>query len=72
MRLMDMRNLNDQALLDELHTAHNDIVEYGKKNTVISQAAWQTVVDATRELERRYPPEPTGHPLTTASDRDAP
>ncbi len=56
---MDMRDLNDQALLDELHTAHNDIVEYGKRNAIISQAAWQRVIDATRELERRYPPQPT-------------
>ena len=55
---MDLRNLNDQALLDEIHTAHNDIVEYGNRNAIIRQAAWQKVVDATRELERRYPPQP--------------
>lgn len=57
---MEMRNLNDQALLDELHTAHKDIVEYGNRNHIIGQAAWQRVVDATKELERRYPPQSTG------------
>lgn len=57
---MEVRNLNDQALLDELHTAHHDIVEYGKRNAIIGQAAWQRVVDATKELERRYPPRSTG------------
>lgn len=65
---MDLRNLNDQALLDELHTAHIDIVEYGNRNVIIRQEAWHRVVDATRELERRYPPERTGLPNAAGGD----
>jgi hypothetical protein len=54
---MDMRNLKDQALLDELRAAQNDVVSYGSRSHVFHEAAWQRLVEGLRELERRYPPE---------------
>ena len=54
---MNVRNLNDQALLDELQTAQTDVVSYGTRSPAFCQAAWQRVIEGLRELEHRYPPE---------------
>ena len=54
---MNVRNLNDQALLDELQTAQTDVVSYGPRSPAFSHAAWHRVIEGLRELEHRYPPE---------------
>lgn len=53
---MDVRTLNDQALLDELQSAQQDVVSYGTRSPAFCQAAWLRVIEGMRELEHRYPP----------------
>ena len=52
---MDLEALSDGDLLSELHNAQGDIpsvhADPEKRHT-----AWQRVIAAMRELERRYPP----------------
>jgi hypothetical protein len=40
---MDMRNLKDQALLDELQAAQHDVVSYGSRSHVFHEAAWAAI-----------------------------
>lgn len=54
---MNVKDLNDQALLDELQSAQQDVVSYGTRSPAFSQAAWLRVIESMRELEHRYPPE---------------
>jgi hypothetical protein len=50
---VDLAPLNDEDLLTELRAAQQAVVETPER--VERRAAWQRVMDATRELERRYP-----------------
>jgi hypothetical protein len=50
---VDLANLSDEDLLAELRAAQQGVVE--TPDRVERRAAWQRVMDATRELERRYP-----------------
>ena len=52
---MELEALGDDALLGELHRAQQDILGI-YANPDQGRAAWQRVIDVTRELERRYPP----------------
>jgi hypothetical protein len=52
-RGVDLANLSDEELLAELRAAQQGVVE--TPDRVERRAAWQRVMDATRELERRYP-----------------
>ena len=52
---MDMRNLKDQALLDELQAAQHDVTTYASRSQY--EAAWQRVIEGMKELQRRFPPE---------------
>jgi hypothetical protein len=50
---VDLAPLNDEDLLMELRGAQQAVVESPERDE--RRAAWQRVMDATRELERRYP-----------------
>jgi hypothetical protein len=50
---VDLANLSDEDLLAELGAAQQAVVETPDRGE--RRAAWQRVMDATRELERRYP-----------------
>ena len=54
---MDMRNLKDQALLDELQAAQHDVTTYASRSHTFYEAAWQRVIEGIKELQRRFPPE---------------
>ncbi len=51
---MEPESLSDEEVLDELRTAHEDVVRSSDPDK--RRAAWERVIVATRELERRYPP----------------
>ncbi len=51
---MEPGSLSDEELLDELRAAHDDVVR--SPDPEKRRAAWERVIVATRELERRYPP----------------
>jgi hypothetical protein len=50
---VDLASLSDEDLLAELGAAQQAVVETPDRGE--RRAAWQRVMDATRELERRYP-----------------
>ena len=56
---MDLEGLSDAGLLDELRRAQEAVptLHVGTTDRAERRAAWQRVIDAMRELERRYPPE---------------
>jgi hypothetical protein len=53
---MDLEDLIDADLLSELSNAQAEILKLYTESDK-RRAAWQRVIDAMRELERRYPPE---------------
>ncbi len=53
---MDLKGLIDADLLSELSNAQAEILKVYTESDK-RRAAWQRVIDAMRELERRYPPE---------------
>jgi len=52
---MDYESITDDDLLDQLQRAQQTIPGTAA-DPERGRAAWQVVVDLTRELERRYPP----------------
>jgi hypothetical protein len=56
-KVMDLKDLSDQDLLDGLGTAMADIVMFGQADPNRQREAWERVVEGIRDLERRYPPE---------------
>ena len=57
---MDYVSMSDDELLDDLHQAQRAIPRIAVDRKV-GLAAWEVVIDLTRELEGRYPP--TAEPL---------
>jgi hypothetical protein len=55
---MDLDGLTDADLLIELINAQAEILKVYTESDK-RRAAWQRVVNAMRELERRYPPKAT-------------
>jgi hypothetical protein len=50
---VDLATLSDMDLLADLRAAQKAVVE--ARERVERRAAWQRVMDATSELQRRYP-----------------
>lgn len=54
---MEPGSLSDEELLEELRSAHEGVARSSDRDK--RRSAWERVIAATRELERRYPPEST-------------
>ena len=52
---VDYESMSDDDLLDELHEAQKCVPGIAVDREV-GLAAWEVVIELTRELERRYPP----------------